>query len=697
MVLTGPYNSQSWRVVVHGGYCDTVSFGTFMARVTGSCIATDSFYVTIGVAHATRTTLETSRGVDTVSDSGTYAFARTGPSDTIRATGFGPRNTLSETLVVTGGLRCDTVISSLRESDTIACFGDSISLYLGHRNASVLRVTTPYGTFAPTSDTMRAAVTSMIDTFFYLAAGYDTVIRYVVCRAAHCDSAFIRSFAAVASGSCIGYDSILVSFDVSLATAVFITDSHGTVAVDSSGHLSLPLSVADDTLTMLVIGRYNRLTERISIRGGYCDTVNFGPLTTLITGRCVETDSARVSFTIANASSVSVLTAFGTFSASDTATLTLPVTLSPDTITVTGTGPLNAQTRTVIIPAGRHCDTVRLALSAPAGPTRCIGDSIDLSITAAYATLSLVTPYGTFVPTGSTMRVALTALTNTFTLIGRGEDTVSVSVTVLAMHCDTAWIAALAASAVTGCVGHDSTHVHIVTHGASSTVLTDSSTGARYSIAGDSGTIALPFTHGRTVLLLTVTGLYNTQSREIVIYGSDCDTQRILFVSAPPDSVCLGSSFTLSWRINDSTSCEIISPEGTFMASGSSAAITPTRLGIDTIQLMFVGRYESDSFMVFATVAACDSSPHDTVVTDTTTSVASVSVVRFELCPNPAHGTVSISSDGPLGAITVTDVLGREIWRSEEATKTAIVRTDDWPQGIYLFRTKYGTRKVLKE
>lgn len=67
---------------------------------------------------------------------------------------------------------------------------------------------------------------------------------------------------------------------------------------------------------------------------------------------------------------------------------------------------------------------------------------------------------------------------------------------------------------------------------------------------------------------------------------------------------------------------------------------------------------------------------------------------RLSAYPNPCTNQVTVSSSEKLSLLIVTDINGREVYRTASQNKTISVQTDKLPAGLYLIRATTSASKV---
>ena len=770
----GSTDTATGSVSFMGYHCDSARLTGVIDSESGHCIGTDSVTFTAVDTNAVWRTIATPTGIDTLT-SASITLPILAPSWTYTLTIGGLYNSMSQTVSVTG-IHCDTVfIAAARDTVIDTCTGTGFVRFTDSViHATSVMLTTPTGTFSVPSDTTLSLVDSFF-TYVYTAVGpYDTATWSLPVHGDACMLPVIDTFYSIVSGTCIGTDSVTLVVLASHATTVTVTGPSGTVTLTSDSTLVRePVTGYTNLYSLSVRNPYGYVAEVITVLGHHCDTVSIASLTSSADSVCIG-DSTTLVFHVANDTALSIATSAGTIvlAAGDT-TARVAVSGSVNTFTVIGTGPYNANTRTITV-AGKHCyDTAIIGLFVDSTGGTCIGtDSAKLKFsTVNAATLTLTTPTGsiTLPPSSTSVMVPITTAFGVYTLTAStAYNVVMDTLSITAHYCDSPYIGGLEC-AYTGswCIGYDSVRLLIdventtsvtvtssdgytLTYSASDTAVLFPVTGpsATYTVVAygphgtytrtdgvfgasvcppasidlysatvinsctDSGVVALyiqvsndtsvtlttptcalvltgdttlylSFTSLVNVYTLNVHGLHTDTIASITVLGTDCDTMHFVTITYP-DTLCLGIPFASSWTTNASAAVSVDTSAVDFSVPGTYG-----------IWFVATGTHNDDSVHETIVIEKCGIS--DT--TDTSTLVQSVRPRTEAVAyPSPFTTTLTVSSDRPIGILTVMNLVGKELYRSTVDETEVRISAGDWPAGIYFVRLASGeTIKVIKE
>lgn len=491
---------------------------------------------------------------------------------------------------------------------------------------------------------------------------------------------------------CVG-DTVLLYWRTSGAALIHLTTPYHTVSGIPNGHTRVRLdSVGANVFSVIAYGftgthvgpRYFTITA--SLCHAAVDTFTVSDSTA-----CID-DSVTLSWATSTTINCHLYVGSTMYTVPPVGTKRIVVSSTAlSTVTLHAMGSDDSASATVSY-RGFHCDSVTATLMGAGSGISCVEDSISLIIHTANATsIVLHTSYGDIYPSpDDTVLVALLSTSSVFTLVASGPyNTITRVYTRMAIHCDTAVVNFFTLAPPAGCIGFD---VGTVTWSTTnSTVTTLRYLGTTVTLSA-SGSILIPFTVSADTLVLVASGPFNIQTRSLVMYGF-ADTMRFTHVTYP-DTACAQTPLVLSWSLNDSATVEAHTTSGVhYPAHATDTMIVLHPLGPDTICLIARGQYAVDTFCFTVWVEPCD-----TEHLDTTLAVQNSIVQNFEVYPNPVFDYLTVSSKEEIGAIEVSDIVGRKIWSAAFSDKKVIVPTNEWKAGIYFIRFKNGeVKKIQKE
>ncbi len=697
LTVGGPYNSMSQLVFVPAGmHCDTANIVSATDTVNDTCVGSGSVTISYVATDAVSVTLLTPLGTFSVPSDTTLPLLDPSWDYVLTATGlYG--NIVTTSLPVDGSYCLLPDITAFTGTVTGTCIGsDSVTITIETSNATSVSLTTPTGTITFTSDTVfRQAIAGTSNLYAVTATNPygPSGVSVLSVSGIYCDTTHVIGIAGP-SAVCMG-DSATLVFHVANDTALKIVSSTGTLVLspgDTTARVAITTSV--NTFTLVATGEHNASYGFVTVDGAHCyDTAIIISFIDSTGGTCIGTDSAKLIFHVLNAELLTLNTPMGGIAIppSDTSVMVLLTDLLGG-YTLTASTPYNITSSSLTI-AAHHCDTaVVVGFGSSYTGTGCIGyDSIKLSIDVVNSTSVTVTSSDGISITYTTSVTTLSDTSFMFLITG---PSVTYTVTAYGLYneytrtlnlddgtvCPPAAIDLFTDTVLNDCT--DSGLVAIYIHVSNDTAVTLETPAGTLVLMGDT-TLYLSFTSLVNAYTLTVSGAHNSLSQTLTVFGTDCDTMHFLTVTFP-DTLCVDSAFSSSWTTNAPASVSVDTSAVNFSVPGTYG-----------IWFIATGTHNDDSVHETIVIKNCDTSGD----TDTTAAVQAVPVrVQSAAYPSPFTTILTVSSDQPIGSITVMNMVGQKIYASTTNEKQLQIATDDWPRGIYLVRLQNNeVFKVVKK
>ena len=686
----------TWSLPVHGDAC-MVPTGLFTSSVSGTCIGT-SVILDIQTQHATSRTVTTSVGTYTVtSDSALLVVSVTDTANVYVLHLINAYGSAAYTVTVHGE-HCDTVNHVAASGPASACINDSVTITITITGDTAIEFVSSGGTqfLPPGTTTVRTLITGTVNTYTVTGlSSWNAMSSTCTVFGSHCDSVIGSGFGSSASPVCIT-DSVDLNFSFVNDTGIKV--SYGTVVTflpPGATTFRVPVAAVVNPYSVTGTGPYNSFTDVIYVTGAHCyDTVLFPGLGGHITGtECAGYDSIELDINVLNADSVRVYSSTGAVTYTTTAVSALvlmyPLFAGTDTFTIVAMGPYNSFTRGISY-TGAPCPPAAINSFSVVVTNGCIDSlgSVNISFSVGYDTsVLLVTPLNdTLTFTGShdtAFAWPITHLSNAFTLIDIGLHTTAIeTLTVTGTYCHFPAIDTMYGSVLHGCIGHDSVTVHFVTHNAAWTSVTDPS-GTHYPSCDS---IRLLITRANDTIWAHVGNPDDTVSSYIVIHGDSCT---VYFTGVTvPDTVCLDTVFTGHETTNApaTVAIHVTGTNSVTVNSDGADTFSFKTLGLDTLCYVATGPYNSDTVYKIVYVENCDE------------SVPIIAAAqKFLIYPVPFSAEFVVSSTEEIGDVTVTDMVGKEVFKTSSHEKEIHIPASHWPPGMYLVHFNTEIAKVVKE